>query len=114
TRAALEAIAWRVADILALIDARELRVDGGLTRSDTLMQLQADVTGIPVRRTGADATARGVAALAAVGARRIASTAAIEDLIKVEDPIEPRTDTTWRQTGHEHWRRFVEITAASR
>src|SRR5205085_5795470 len=49
-RAALEAIAWRVADIVQAV--REsvpvdvLRVDGGLTRDRTLLQLQADFAGV--------------------------------------------------------------------
>jgi glycerol kinase len=61
-RAALEGIAWRVADILALLAPGELRVDGGLTRSDALLALQADVAGVPVRRTSADATVLGAPA----------------------------------------------------
>jgi len=107
-RAALEGIAWRVADILALLDVSELRVDGGLTRSDALLALQADVSGVPVRRTSADATARGAAALAAVGAGLLAGTRAIEPLIESGPVIEPRSDATWRQEGHARWRRFVQ------
>ena len=45
-RAALEAIAWRVADIVEAVrdsvPVDVLRVDGGLTRDPTLLQLQAD------------------------------------------------------------------------
>ena len=72
-RAALEAIAWRVADVLEADQARRspvevLRVDGGLTRDPTLLQLQADAAGVPVERGAVDATAAGAAALAAVGA----------------------------------------------
>src|SRR5215211_162550 len=51
-RAALEAIAWRVTDIVATVrDAAPvdvLRLDGGLTRNPTLLQFQADSAGIPV------------------------------------------------------------------
>ena len=71
-RAALESIAWRVADILAVVsehaEPETLRVDGGLTRDPLLLQLQADVTGVPVEPGAIDATAAGAAALAAVGA----------------------------------------------
>jgi glycerol kinase len=49
-RAALEAIAWRVADVLAAIrettPVQALRVDGGLTRDPTLLALQADCAGV--------------------------------------------------------------------
>ena len=52
-RAALEAIAWRVADVVetvgAYAEADSLRVDGGLTRDPLLLQLQADAAGVPVR-----------------------------------------------------------------
>src|SRR5919108_1030308 len=51
-RAAIEAIAWRVADVLAAIRASApvevLRVDGGLTRDPLLLRLQADAAGVPV------------------------------------------------------------------
>jgi glycerol kinase len=107
-RAALEGIAWRVADILALLDVSELRVDGGLSRNDALLSLQADVAGVPVRRTSADATVRGAAALAAVGAGMLAGTEAIEELTPAGPAIEPRTDVTWRQEAHADWRRFVQ------
>ena len=71
-RAALEGVAWRVADIVdavretVAVDA--LRVDGGLTNEPLLLQLQADAIGAPVEAAGADATVAGVAGLAAVGA----------------------------------------------
>ena len=45
-----------------------LRVDGGLTRDPTLLQLQADTAGVSVQRGAVDATVAGAAALAAVGA----------------------------------------------
>ncbi len=71
-RAALEAIAWRVADVLAAVresaPVEMLRVDGGLTRDPLLLQLQADAAGVAVERGAVDATAAGAAALAAVGA----------------------------------------------
>ena len=55
-RAALESIAFQVADVMHAMDAetetpfRELRVDGGAAANDLLMQCQADILGIPVRR----------------------------------------------------------------
>ena len=55
-RAALEAIAFQSAEVLTAMakDAtrpvRELRVDGGAARNDLLMQMQADIAGVPVIR----------------------------------------------------------------
>jgi glycerol kinase len=70
-RAALEGVAFQVAD---LVDAmrldtgmhlKELRVDGGASRSDPLMQFQADVLGVPVVRPAiVETTALGAAYLA--------------------------------------------------
>src|SRR3954471_7900282 len=70
-RAALEGIAWRVADVVAAIKetspVEALRVDGGLTNEPLLLQLQADMIGAPVEAAGADATVLGAAALAGGG-----------------------------------------------
>jgi len=70
-RAALEAIAFQTADILECMQAdagvalTELRVDGGATRNDLLMQFQADLLGVPVvRAANAESTALGAALLA--------------------------------------------------
>ncbi|MFG2156773.1 FGGY family carbohydrate kinase [Streptomyces olivaceus] len=68
-RAALESVAFQVADVLAALpDARQVVADGGLSRSDALMQLQADVSGVPVARTPQhELSAAGAAHLAGLG-----------------------------------------------
>ena len=110
-RAALESIAWRVADILAVVSEHAsldvLRVDGGLTRDPLLMQLQADTGGVPVQRGAVDATAAGSAALAAVGAGLWGSTAEIAERLPVGERVEPGRDDGWRSREHAEWRRFV-------
>jgi glycerol kinase len=111
-RAALEGIAWRVADVVQAI--REtvpvdvLRVDGGLTRDPTLLQLQADTTGVSVQRGAVDATVAGAAALAAVGAGIWESTAEIAARVPIGERTEPTTDDAWRESTHAEWREFVE------
>jgi glycerol kinase len=111
-RAALEAIAWRVADVVGAV--REtvpvdvLRVDGGLTRDATLLQLQADAAGVPVQRGNVDATVAGSAALAAVGAGIWDSTHEIAERIPVGERIEPRRNDAWREEAHAQWRDFVK------
>jgi len=72
-RAALEAMAYGTADVLAGMRAtggvplRLLRVDGGATANDWLMQFQADVLGVPVERPDAiETTALGAAGLAGI------------------------------------------------
>ena len=112
SRAALDGIAWRVADIVAsLDDVSVLRVDGGLTNSDLLLQIQADVAGVPVERGLVDATAAGAAALAAVGAGLWSSTREIGVRVAPGERIEPRTDAAWRRREHAAWRTFVERAA---
>ena len=70
-RAALESIAYQSADVLAAMERdagitlSELRVDGGATASDLLMQFQADLLGVPVVRPKVlETTALGAAYLA--------------------------------------------------
>jgi glycerol kinase len=114
-RAALEGIAWRVADVLAAVretvPVEALRVDGGLTRSDLLLRLQADAAGVVVQRGAVDATAAGAAALAAVGAGIYESVAEIGERIPAGPPVEPGRDDDWREREHVDWRRFVERAA---
>jgi glycerol kinase len=115
-RAALEGIAWRVADIVSVV--REsvpvdvLRVDGGLTRDPTLLQLQADFAGVKVQRGPVDATAAGAAALAAVGAGIWGSTLDIEERVPVGETVTPGGDERWRSAAHAEWRAFVERATA--
>jgi glycerol kinase len=70
-RAALESIAFQVADLSSAmekdsgIQLRELRVDGGAARNNFLMQFQADILGVPVARPQiSETTALGAAYLA--------------------------------------------------
>jgi glycerol kinase len=110
-RAAIEAIAWRVADVVSVVretvPVEVLRVDGGLTRDPTLLQLQADAAGVPVQRGAVDATVAGAAALAAVGAGIWSSTREIAERIPVGERIEPTRDDAWRERSHAEWREFV-------
>ena len=115
-RAALEGIAWRVADVVAAIrdsvDVDTLRVDGGLTNEPLMLQLQADAIGAPVEAAGADATVLGSAALAAVGSGMLDSLVALPELLPAERRVEPERDDAWRSAEHERWREFVQATAA--
>lgn len=114
-RAALEGIAWRVADVLDAmresVEIELLRVDGGLTQSDTLLALQADFGGITVQRGAVDATAAGSAALAAVGAGLWADPAEIATRIPTGERFAPSLDEASRKQAHEQWREFVERAA---
>jgi glycerol kinase len=106
-RAALEAVAHQVADVLAVlpVEVGVLRADGGATANAFLMQLQADLAGCPVEvAADADATALGAAALAGLGVGTWSGTDEVAALARHGARYEPRMDadevcrmrTEWR------------------
>jgi glycerol kinase len=117
-RAAVEAIAWRVADVVEAIretiDISELRVDGGLTNEPLMLELQADTIGVPVEAGGADATVAGAAALAAVGSGALESLHEAAELLPVDRRVEPQRDAEWRADGRARWRAFVQAASELR
>jgi glycerol kinase len=114
-RAALDSIAWRVADVLAAVSATVsvdvLRVDGGLTRDPLLLRLQADATGVPVTTHRRRRHRRRRGALAAVGVGLWPSTREIAERVPTGEWVEPRRDAAWRERAHEEWREFVQTAA---
>ncbi len=114
-RAALEAIAWRVADIVTAIAAvtpvELVRVDGGLTNDDTLLQIQADALGLPLSVGPADTTVLGAAMLAGVGAGVFASLEEAAALLRRGRVIEPRGVQRARGAQRARWRSFVLASA---
>jgi glycerol kinase len=92
-RAALEAIAHQVADVVEALPEpmRALRADGGATANAFLMQLQADLLGLPVHVAAEqETTALGVAALAAGGDVRVPAGAVYEPRLASERAAEQR------------------------
>jgi glycerol kinase len=93
-RAALEAIAHQVADVVEAFPEtmRMLRADGGATRNGFLMQLQADLLGVPVHVAAEqETTALGVAALAAGGDARVPAGAVFEPRLDPASVAEQRS-----------------------
>jgi glycerol kinase len=113
--AALEAIAWRVADIVEAMGqgdaARELRVDGGLARDKTLLALQADALGLPLRVGEPDGTVLGAAMLAGVGAGVFADVEAAAKLLPAGRVVQPGPRAAERAAARERWRGFVRASA---
>jgi glycerol kinase len=92
-RAALEAIAHQVTDVLEVlpIDVDVLRADGGASANTFLMQLQADLAGCPVEVAGeTEATALGAAALAGLAVGVWRDVGEIGALIRRGARYEPR------------------------
>jgi glycerol kinase len=114
-RAALEAIAFQVADVLDAMAAdsgvpvAELRVDGGATVNDLLMQLQADVAGVPVVRPRIqETTALGAAYLAGLATGVWKDTGDIAERWQVERRFEPALDRDQAAARRARWNRAVE------
>ncbi len=115
-RALLEAIGYQLRTILDTIDAEtgvrvaQLNVDGGLSASDLACQIQADLLGIPVHRsTEQEATGRGAALLAGLGAGVWSSA----DDLPALPPGGDRFESTWsqdqRDAGCDRWQAAVKL-----
>jgi glycerol kinase len=105
-RAVLEAIAHSTADLVdAMGGVDALRVDGGASMNDWLMQAQADLLGIPVERPAAvELTAYGAARLAAAGVGAPLPPAAGIGVLTV---FRPAVDADKRAARRREWQRAV-------
>src|SRR5207249_795694 len=95
-RATLEAIAFQTADVVRCMERDAgravecLRVDGGASENNLLMQIQADLLGIPVERAATrETTALGAAWLAGLAAGRWPSTADLAARRRADRTFEP-------------------------
>jgi glycerol kinase len=114
-RAALEAIAWRVADIVeamaAAVPVASVRADGGLSNDETLLGIQADALAVPLEVGSADVTVRGAAMLAAVGAGLYASVEDAAQMLPRGRVIAGSAEPPAHRRSRERWREFVERAA---
>ncbi len=112
-RALIEALAYQVramtdAFVGGGIELSELRADGGAAAMDLLMQLQADNCRLDVLRSGSlEATARGAATIAGLGAGLWSSLDELDDLWSFDHRFEPG-DPLFVDLGYAAWRRAVE------
>ena len=121
-RAALEAMAYATADVLATMQAvsgpppDRLRVDGGAAANDWLLQFQADLLGVPVERPAVvEATALGAAGLAGLAAGLWPSPDAFlgaRDATVFRPSHGSGVGTPEAQRGYVGWRRAVRATLA--
>jgi glycerol kinase len=114
-RATLESIAFQVADVLEAMAAdagerlRELRVDGGAAANDLLLQLQADLLGVPVERpVVAETTALGAAYLAGLAVGYWDGIDDIESNWALDRRFEPSMSVDQRRSMLHGWHRAVE------
>jgi glycerol kinase len=114
-RAALESIAFQVADVLQAMEKdtgqplRELRVDGGAAANNMLMQFQADLLQRPVRRPALlETTAMGAAYLAGLAVNFWSSPAEIANLRGPDTLFQPKADPTAMQARQARWKDAVK------
>jgi len=114
-RATLEAIAFQVADVLRAMvsDAgspvTELKVDGGAAGNDLLLQLQADLLGVPVVRSAIqETTALGAAYLAGLGMGYWTDETELSRMWQSNGRFEPAISEDERRSRVDIWRRAVE------
>ena len=114
-RATLESIAFQVADVLEAMAAdagdriEVLRVDGGAAANDLLLQLQADVLGVPVERpVVAETTALGAAYLAGLAVGYWSGTDEIAANWALDRRFEPSMSDDRRHSLLHDWHRAVE------
>ena len=113
-RAALESIAYQTRDLVEAMESdsggrlAELRVDGGATANDFLMQFQADILGVPVVRPAyAETTALGAAFLAGLATGFWSGTDELERFWSVDRRFEPQMPEARRQDLYNGWKSAV-------
>jgi glycerol kinase len=120
-RATLESIAYKTRDLVEAMEAEageplaELRVDGGASANDFLMQFQADILNRRiVRPADIETTALGAAYLAGLAAGVWASTEQLEQFWQAGRVFEPQLDASRREELYAGWKEAVGRTLTRR
>jgi glycerol kinase len=113
-RAALEATAWQTREVVdeantvADVPFSELKVDGGMTANELLMQFQADVLGVPVVRPAVtETTALGAAFAAGLAAGFWSDQDELRERWSEDRRWEPKMDEDERQREYAQWKKAV-------
>jgi glycerol kinase len=113
-RATLESIAYQTRELVEAMEAdsghrlAELRVDGGATANNFLMQFQADILGRPiVRPADIETTALGAAYLAGLAVGYWSGVSEVESFWRVERTFEPQWDAARREEAFAGWKKAV-------
>ncbi|MCP3987752.1 MAG: glycerol kinase GlpK [Actinomycetia bacterium] len=114
-RAVVEAMAYQTRDVVELMTKAsgqplaELRVDGGASAMDLLLQLQADQLGVPVARpSNTDTTAVGAAYLAGLAEGVWSSADEVSAAWSSEVVMQPDPDRAAADSGHRRWLQAVD------
>ncbi|MEN3008930.1 glycerol kinase GlpK [Pseudothermotoga sp.] len=114
-RAVLESIAYQTRDVIEVMceeckkQLKSLRVDGGASKNNFLMQFQADILNVPVERPKVnETTALGAAYLAGLAVGYWDSLDQIESQWQLDRKFVPNMDEEKRQRLYEGWKKAVE------
>jgi len=113
-RAALESLAFQSRDLVEAMArdsgarVKALQVDGGAVANDLLMQYQADLLGVPVRRPRViETTALGAGLLAGLAIGTWSSHRELDAARRIEREFRPKRDAAWRKREVARWRGAV-------
>jgi glycerol kinase len=114
-RAALEATAWQSREVVdeanavAGVPFSELKVDGGMTANELLMQFQADVLGVPVIRPAVtETTALGAAFAAGLAVGFWSDLDELRERWSEDKRWEPAMDESLREREYAQWKKAVQ------
>ncbi|MCA1754048.1 MAG: glycerol kinase GlpK [Spirochaeta sp.] len=113
-RATLESIAYQTRDVIDCMEkdsgiiSTELKVDGGACKNDFLMQFQADILNVPVRRPRIiETTARGSAFLAGLAVGFWKDQKELVNAFELEKEFKPNMDADTRDKLYKGWQKAV-------
>lgn len=116
-RATLESLAYQTKDVLASMEAdssiqlKKLRVDGGATANNFLMQFQSDILGVPVERPVVlETTALGAAYLAGIAVGFWKDKQEIADNWNIDCNYDPKMDDKTKDALYNGWVKAVNST----
>ena len=109
-RATLESMGYQTADVVDLMEkstgikVTSLKVDGGASANNLLLEFQADILGIPIERPDCiETTALGAAYLCALALGVYKSTEEIKINRTVNKTVTPKKDEKWRDANMKIW-----------
>ena len=113
-RATLESLAYQVNDVIGAmeadsgIDLKALKVDGGASANNFIMQFQADITGAPVKRPACvETTALGAAYLAGLTVGYWKDLDDVKKNWQIDRTFEPRMDAEERALKRKGWQKAI-------
>ncbi len=114
-RAALESIAYQTHDVLKIMEAetklaiKDLKVDGGASANNFLMQFQADILNIAIKRPQIiETTSLGVFSMAALNRGWYKDTDELADAVRVDHIFQSEMEKATRQAYLKKWHKAVQ------